>query len=354
MSWDLIGNGWASELLARHIAHGALRHAYLITGPAGVGRRTLALRLAQALACTAPSSPGHPCRQCATCQRIERMQHPDLSTVQAEQEIEVPKSEHPDGVKKIPHIGGVLKVEQIRELQHRLALAPYEAPYRIALLLRFEEAHLSAANALLKTLEEPNPQVILVLTAESAESLPATIVSRCEILRLHPAAIDELAAGLISRGVEPDLAQLYAHISAGLPGYALRLAQTKELRDQRSEWIEELYRLCGANRTERFEYARYLLPPDLRLKVEELKLKLALWGTFWRDVLLRASGANATITNMDWDVEINALASQMEAQVAYQVLDGIDRTLSHLRANVNPRLAFEVLLLDLPRLRIKS
>ncbi len=82
--------------------------------------------------------------------------------------------------------GGTLKVEQVRELQHSLSLAPYEGRYRVALLLRFEEAHPSAANALLKTLEEPSPQVVLVLTAESAESLLPTIVSRCEVLRLRP------------------------------------------------------------------------------------------------------------------------------------------------------------------------
>ena len=333
MNWDLIGHSWASELLARHITHGTLRHAYLITGPTGVGRRTLALRLAQALACTAPPAPGQPCLQCSTCQRIARMQHPDLTITQAEQ------------------TGGVLKVEQVRELQHSLALAPYEAAYRVALLLRFEEAHISAANALLKTLEEPNPQVILILTAESAESLLPTIVSRCEILRLRPVRLEEVTVGMVELGIEPELARLCAHISGGLPGYALTLANDEEARQQRSGWLEDLYRLCGSGRVERFDYVQSLTKSTDK---ESLRGVLQLWGSFWRDILLRTSGASAEIINLDWDVEIAALASQVDTAAAQATLTAIDRTLSHLRANVNPRLALEVLVLDLPRLHVTA
>src|SRR5512134_321271 len=104
MPWDLIGHEWAARLLSRHVEQGRLRHAYLFTGPQGVGRRTLALRLAQAVNCTQPPAPGEPCGVCTTCERIGRIQHPDLALIQAEGE------------------GGVLKVEKIREIQRSLAL----------------------------------------------------------------------------------------------------------------------------------------------------------------------------------------------------------------------------------------
>lgn len=337
MTWNLIGNGWASELLARHIANGTLRQAYLITGPAGSGRRTLALRMMQALTCSAPLSPGQPCLRCSTCQRIERMQHPDLTVVQAEQ------------------VGGAIKVEQVRDLEHSLALTPYEAAYRFALLLRFEEASISAANALLKTLEEPNPQVIVVLAAESAEILLPTIVSRCEILRLRPASVEEVSEGLQARGVSTELARNCAYISGGVPGYALQLAMEEGVRSQRSEWIEDLYRLCGATRVERFDYVNNLTKgADKEMIKRNLKATLQLWGSFWRDVMLRASGASAEITNLDWDVEITSFARQVDVSTANQFLTAIDRTLAHLRTNVNARLALEVLMLDLPRLRVEG
>src|SRR4030065_2089299 len=137
MDWGMIGHEWAVKLLAEHVALGHDRHAYLFTGPSGVGRRTLALRFAQGLNCQHPPVPGQPCRTCSACKRIEQMHHPDLMVVEAERE------------------GETLKIDQIRELQHTLSLAPYEARYRLALLLRFEEAHPSAANAMLKTLEDP-------------------------------------------------------------------------------------------------------------------------------------------------------------------------------------------------------
>lgn len=165
MDWRILGHRWAVDLLAEHTAHGGLRHAYLFTGPSGVGRRTLALRLAQAVNCLQPPTPGGLCGACAACTRLEKMQHPDLAVIQAEQ------------------VGGTLKVDQVRELQRSLSLAPYEANYRVALMLRFEEAHPGAANALLKTLEEPAPKVLILLTAESVESLLPTIVSRCELLQ---------------------------------------------------------------------------------------------------------------------------------------------------------------------------
>ena len=109
------------------------------------------------------------------------MQHIDLSVVQAERE------------------GGILKVEQVRELQQTLSLMPYEAAYRVALLLRFQEANANAQNALLKTLEEAPARVVLLLTADSPESLLPTIASRCEVLRLRPLAVERLESELLAR-----------------------------------------------------------------------------------------------------------------------------------------------------------
>ena len=201
MNWNILGHEWAVDLLKEHVARQDVRHAYLFTGPQGVGRRTLALRLAQALNCLQPPAPGEACYACRICVQTEKMQQPDLSVVQSER------------------IGGTLKVEQIRELQHDLALHPYEARYRVAALLRFEEAHPSAMNALLKTLEEPGPQVVIVLTAESAERLLPTIVSRCEILRLKPLPLEVVDQGLQNLwGLPAEKARLLAHLSGGRPG----------------------------------------------------------------------------------------------------------------------------------------
>jgi DNA polymerase-3 subunit delta' len=326
-NWDLLGHEWAVNLLREHLAQGRLRHAYLITGPEGVGRRTLALRMAQTINCPdrSPSS-GEPCLACRSCQQFERMQHPDLAVVRAE------------------HSGGTLKVDQVRELQRSLSLAPYEARYRVAVLLRFESANPSAANALLKTLEEPPPQVILIVTAESAERLLPTIVSRCEVLRLRPLPLEMVSQGLQARwGLEPETGRLLAHLSGGRPGYALRLHQEPERMEQRRAWLDDLQRLLTVGRVERFAYVE-----PLSKEKEALRGVIRVWLSFWRDVLLCASGASAPLANLDREEQVQNLAARFGLKRAHAAISSLERTLDLVDRNVNPRLAVEILMLDLP------
>jgi DNA polymerase-3 subunit delta' len=326
MNWNMLGHEWAVSLLKEHVARGQVRHAYLFTGPHGVGRRTLALRLAQALNCPQPTAPGEPCGACRVCLQIERMQHPDLAVVQAEQR------------------GAALKVEQVRELQRSLSLSPFEAQYRVALLLHFEEANVNAANALLKTLEEPGPKVVLVLTAESAEILLPTIVSRCELLRLRPLTVEQVSLGLERRwGVPADQAPLLASISDGRPGYALYLYQHPEQREQRNLWLNEHARLLLASRVERFRFAEVISKDK-----EATRTLLLVWLSLWRDVLLYAAGASAPPANLDRQVEIEDLAQRAGMLKAHRAAAALEHTLQLIDQNVNARLALEVLMLDLP------
>ena len=327
MGWDLIGHAWAAELLAEHIAQQQIRHAYLITGPLGVGRRTLALRLSQAVNCLQPPAPGQPCRVCSSCQQIERMQHPDLAIVQSE----------PPSIE--------IKIDQIRQLQRTLALAPYQANYRVALLLRFEEARENAANALLKTLEEPASRVILVLTAESAEILPSTIVSRCEHLRLRPVPVKLLSEELHTQhAIPPDMARKLAHISAGRPGYAIRLSQDEQRLAQRTTWLDEHARMLSSTRVERFVYAEAVAKDK-----DTLRSLLPVWASLWRDVVLHASGASVPFTNIDREAEIITLAERFGLKVAVGAIESLEYTSGLIDQYVNARLAAEVLMLDLPR-----
>jgi DNA polymerase-3 subunit delta' len=330
MDWGMIGHEWAVDLLAEHVAHGRERHAYLFTGPQGVGRRTLALRFAQGLNCLKPPTPGQPCRKCSACKRLEVMQHPDLIVVEAERE------------------GEVLRIDQVRELQHTLSLAPYEARYRIALILRFEEAHTSAANALLKTLEEPPPQVVVILTAKSVESLLPTIVSRCEVIRLRPVPLSETSKGLqVIKGVPQESADKLAHISGGRPGYALRLYEQPKLLEQRQLFLEDLIQLLAASRGERFAFAAGMVKDK-----EELRSELQVWLTFWRDVLICAAGITDTIANLDYLAQLKSLANDVGLSKAQFYVNAIEDTMDRIDHNVNSRLAIEVLLMDFPRISI--
>ena len=326
MNWNMLGHEWAVSLLQDQAARGQTRHAYLFTGPHGVGRRTLALGLAQALNCVQPPSTGEFCGVCRNCVRIEKMQHPDLAVIQAEQR------------------SGTLKVEQVRELQRSLALSPFEARYRVALLLHFEEANASAANALLKTLEEPGPSVVLILTAESAEILLPTIVSRCETLRLRPLPVEQVSLGLQEAwGLPADEARLLAAISDGRPGYALQLHHQPEIRAQRTAWLQEHTRLIKTNRVERFRFAEAMSKDK-----DAARALVLVWLSCWRDVLLQAAGTSSLPVNLDIGPEIVGLAQQVGLYKAHQVVAALERTIRLIDENVNTRLALEVLMLDLP------
>jgi len=333
MSWDLMGHDWAAAMLQQHIASGNLRHAYLFSGPSGVGRRSLALRFAQAINCPEPEAPGQPCLRCRTCEQIWRMQHPDLDVVQNAQ------------------IGDILKVDAIRTLQHTLALAPYESGTRIALLLRFEEANASAQNALLKTLEEPNPRVVLLLTADDAENLQPTVTSRCEHLRLRPMAVDALAGELAQRTGEPDEeAALIAHIAGGRPGYALRLMADPALLESRAAWLDTLGALLASSRRERLLFSDKKNRNRERSDVkQELFEAFGTWLPFWRDVLLVASGSDAPLTSPDRQDEIGELAEVIEEAGAARLTGALEHAMARLN-HANLQVLLDNVLLSWPYL----
>jgi DNA polymerase-3 subunit delta' len=338
MGWDFLGHEWASHLLQQHIARGEIRHAYLFTGPPGVGRRSMALRFSQAMNCTNPPAPGEPCRACRVCKNIDRMQHTDLSVVQvAEGKTEI-------------------LIDQIRTLQHTLSLSPYESRFRVALLLRFELANANSQNALLKTLEEAPEKVVLLLTASSAENLLPTIASRCELLRLRPMPVDRLEVSLADRfAMTPEEARLLAHLSGGRAGYALNLHSDPAALELRRNFAEDFLRLLPASRRERFAHAERFMKKNEKKPDrgrQEMRQLFQVWESMWRDIFLAASGAAVPLTNLDFEESIRRVAPRIGIGEARARLQDIETSLDRHEANVNQRMLLETLLLDWSRVAL--
>jgi DNA polymerase-3 subunit delta' len=257
------------------------------------------------------------------------MQQPDLSIVEPETE------------------GSMIKVGQIRSLQHSLSLTPYEARYRVALLLNFQYANPSAQNALLKTLEEAPTQVILLLTADSADNLLPTIASRCEILRLRPVAVETLSDALQTHWKVPlKEARLYASLSNGRAGLARRMVLDPSILEKRRAWLDELLRLLPLNRCDRFAAV-----DTLTRQRDQLRLVLQAWFSFARDLLLVSIGLTDRVTNIDLLDEIKVYAGKMDSGQPLELVNALSRALEYVDLNANLRLVMDNLVLEIPRLR---
>lgn len=328
MNWNIIGHEWAVDLLKSHLRSGNLRHAYLITGPDGTGRRTLALKFAQAINCLNPEAIDVPCNECKSCLQFTKMAHPDLSVVEAEAP------------------SGFIKVNQIRELQRNLHLSPYEAKYRIALLLDFENSNPSAANALLKTLEEPPPQVILVLTAESRERLLPTIVSRCEEVRLRPLNPDIVSKALQERWNVPEQeANKLGHLSNGRPGFAIQLLENQEMTEMHDNWIRDLFQLMHQNKFERMVFAKQI-SSDRKTTHQVLHS----WLTLFRDLMIQSAGSHGSLTNTAFQDQIEELTTKISLKETKDIVKHLEKSQEQLEKYINPRLIAEITLLSLPNI----
>jgi DNA polymerase-3 subunit delta' len=325
--WPVLGHDWAVALLGQSLAAGRLSHAYLFCGPPQIGKTTLARALAQALNCT---SAARPCGMCPSCQKVARGRHPDVRIVTGE------------------GAGGSIKIEQVRALQHEAVLAPYEGRTRVFVLRQMERATLEAENCLLKTLEEPPPQVVLILTAVHSETLPSTIVSRCQRLDLRPVATDTIQAALRARGAAPEQSELLAHLSGGRLGWALEAKDNPGLLRQRQEDLDRGVQLLAASRVERLEAAQAL---SQNMPHAQLFLETSLG--WWRDVVISLTNREADpsqMMNVDRLAEIRSLGAGLSLPEAMTAIRSLQAAAAQLEDNVNPRLAMESLMLRLPRL----
>lgn len=300
-----------------------LHHCYIFEGPPQVGKRTAAMRLAMAAAC-AGEGEELPCGVCVSCRQIQRGVHPDVITVE------------PDPERK----SRTISVDQVREVIRVVRLHRFSARWRTVIFDPADGLMPQAANALLKTLEEPPPGTGFILVTSRVSSLLPTVRSRSQRVRFRAVPEDTLTAWLVARGVEAATAARLSRLSMGCPGKALSLSEGGLAELDRAR--DQLLSVLAEGPSELFDYAETLSQAkDARGALD--RTLDALEGLL-RDAALVASSRGDRLLNADRPELVAAWATSLWPTG----LDRLQREINHTRerqqVNVNNRLLVEALL----------
>ena len=225
---DFKGQGALYDGLIRTLNDGTFVHAYLISGPAGMGKRTLARLMAQHLLCT---REGKPCGACPACIQVRENNHPDVITVTPGKPL---SPEVKSGMAGIP-------VDEIRYVNGLVGQHTFVGGRRVVIIERAEKMNQPAQNALLKTLEEPLAGTVFLLLTESPELLLPTIVSRCRALKLHPWPDEVIMAALRAHSVESTMAKKALSVCGGSIGQALSVAADEAYWQHRKDVMQDFF-----------------------------------------------------------------------------------------------------------------
>ncbi len=320
---DIFGQAKALDVLRQALRHERIPHAYVFAGPEGIGKKLTAVTLAKALNCQTRGDDA--CDQCPACHKIGLGNHPDVRVIE------------PDGQG--------IKIDQIREVQKDAGYKPFEGRRKVYILDQAETMRPEAANALLKTLEEPSADCVLILVTANVYALLPTVMSRCQFVRFVALEVDKLVELLIAHfQMPPARARLVASLSGGCPGKALAMDAEQVLAQR--ENMERLLKTLSAG----LQDVRVLFDQVEALTADKTSIQdyldlLLLW---YRDVyVLHEHGEARLAANADALERLTQTARELSAQQLQRLFDIVYRAKFDLLRNANLQLTLEVMLMSL-------
>ncbi|MEK9183072.1 MAG: hypothetical protein AAB849_01035 [Patescibacteria group bacterium] len=333
----LIGHSAQLNFLRRSFDSGRLAHAYIFVGPEGVGKKKMALELANwCLERIAPA--GFPIRSgMTTAESADDLSH--------DWQIKFVERVYDDKTGKLRKDISIKQIHEIRESLNHHSLV---SSYKIVIIDSAERMSIGAANALLKTLEEPSPKTLIVLLTIDEKALPSTIVSRCQVVRFYQVPTKEIYEALVEKGVKRDAALETARLSFGSPGRALNLlADSEKLKfcqDERARFWE----LLKNGLAERLARVADLFgSKDDHMEARDKLIEiLQIWQILWRDILSARQGAVELVANISEEEEIQKQTKRYSGAQIFGVIKKIEESIVLLRQNINPKLIIENLILS--------
>lgn len=329
--WPIIGHQRVLHYLESSLVRRRVAQAYLFYGPTAVGKRTTAEIFLKAVLCLQPVD-AFACGQCLSCSRWDQGLHPDAIILGR-------SSDEP-----------ALGIDKIRSLQHQLSYRPSLSTYRVALIDQADALTLEAANALLKTLEEPPAKTIIVLCAMAFDQLPPTLRSRCQQLAFQLVPQEAIEELLVKRLQNRPTARNLSHVAVGRPGLALKLLNNRSEYDRYRERVERLLQIMEVSLPQRLQLLGEIVPQDSPTLKEERFAAwpiIDLWQWVIRDALLIQCQADAFLVNNFIKEKIIELSRRFTTRRLISFLRNLDTMKTVLMQNIQPRLVFEFFVLHL-------
>src|SRR5687767_9990502 len=325
---SIIGHRSTIASLQTAVARQRLAHAYLFHGEASIGKRATAICFAQALNCERGCSQTDidGCGACRSCLQIEARTHPDYFVIEPDYELATPQ----------------IKIEQVREIEQHLMYRPLIGDRKICVIDEADRMTIGAANALLKTLEEPPDHSLFLLVTSRPASLPATIRSRCQSLRFAtPARTDVEAAVILKREMPPADARFLAMISEGRLGEALSI-DLNTVRAQHREFLELMS-------LDSLQSITHLLTTAESLAKTERGIEMLSWLARWiRDlIIIQVGGERDQLLHIDQLPALERYARQAQTDALLAVANDIENTERQATRHLNIQMALENILLRL-------